>query len=472
MPAERAVESSLLSIIGEVFTLYGFEDVQHRSVEPVPVLLSKGETSKEVYVLSRLQDAYESEDGVINLRERLSSKKQLGLHFDLTVPFARYVLDAAHLLHFPFRRSSIGKVWRGERPQAGRFREFVQADVDIVAEQANGISSQEALGVFNDVEVVKVILQALQSLEVSSAKTSEGARPESTHPNGRQDGRQFNMPPVKIHINNRKLLQGCFEALGVQSFEKVLQTLDKLPKLGVDAVSNELINLGESADVVEKCLQLAQIQGDKSFLDKSALLQGLTSQNALAKEGFDELIYVLEELNTPQCIANLSITRGLDYYTGSVFETFIDGFESYGSVASGGRYDNLASTLGAQTKVNYPGVGMSIGVSRLLAIGFENDFFKLDGYSPVEVMVAVNSAETRPSSNQVADALRNAGISAMVSPNHAKFGKQIDFAYKRGIVHIVFIDDDNYRLKNVFTGQQSDFSSATELAGALMRKSL
>ena len=398
MPAERAVELALLSKIQKHFALHGFEDVQHRSVEPV--LLSKGETSKEVYLLSRLQDAFEAEGGTVNLRERLESRKQLGLHFDLTVPFARYVLDASAQLHFPFRRSSVGKVWRGERPQAGRFREFVQADVDIVAEQSNGMSALEALGVFNDVEVVKVVLEALQALE------------------------EMGVPKVLIQVNNRKLLQGCYAALGVKNFEKTLQALDKLPKLGASAVRDLLVEAGEEAEIIAQCLALAAIEGDAQALRTNALLQSLTSQSALAEEGYSELLYLLESVDSPQCLANLSITRGLDYYTGSVFETFISGLESYGSIASGGRYDNLTSTLGVATKVNYPGVGMSIGVSRLLAIGFEQGFFALDGYAPAQVLVAV----------------------------------------KRGIKYVLFLDENAFRIKNIVTGEQRDLSTLTDFS--------
>jgi histidyl-tRNA synthetase len=428
IPDEQVQFDAIVRSIRATYALFGFDTVDHRCVEPLDTLMAKGETSKEVYVLSRLQ---EEKDGN-------SSSKRLGLHFDLTVPFARYVVENAGHLKFPFRRSSIGKVWRGERPQAGRFREFYQADVDIVAKCENGQTEMQALPMFNDLEIVEAVGFALKQLE------SQGA------------------PAATIHINNRKLLQGCYEALGVKDYPKALQIMDKLDKIGDAAAVEELLAAGETEENARKCISIAKIRATTvDELQDNSLIMELAERSDLAKTGLSELVYLLESVNMSEydvkCVADLKITRGLDYYTGSVFETFLDGLENYGSVASGGRYANLTSSFDGKNQ--YPGVGMSIGVSRLFSLLSDSEKLNTTADGESAIMVIVNDETSRPSSNYVCAKLRASGVTSFVCPNSNKFGKQIDFAARRGVRFVLFIgDDDKLQLKNIETGEQNEYS--------------
>ncbi|MDR0950197.1 MAG: histidine--tRNA ligase [Candidatus Ancillula sp.] len=426
LPEGRRLEKAMLEKIRNAFTLYGFDEIEMRAVEPVSQLLAKGETSKEIYLLTRLQDP----------KIDLKSKKQLGLHFDLTVPFARYVSDNQGFLQFPFRRCSIGKVWRGERPTAGRFREFTQADVDIVARCENGLSAKEALPVWQDLEVVRTINSALVAL------------------------RELGLPKAIIHVNNRELLQSAYEIFGVQDYEETLRVVDKLDKIGAEEVVSQLVKNGESEETAKKCLQISEIN-TTSADELTAKLQNLFASDFEKLRGLDELLQFLN-LGLDTIVADLKIARGLDYYTGSVFETFLEGFENYGSISSGGRYDNLVGKS-AGSKIQYPGVGMSIGVTRLLSILLELN--KQNGnqdasgeFSPVQIMVIVNSEEERKDSEQVTEKIRKLGTPAITSPISTKFGKQIDFAFKRKIQNVVFIQEDkSLAIKNVFTGEQTEY---------------
>jgi histidyl-tRNA synthetase len=434
LPHERALENAVQAQIHACFELFGFADVDVRAVEPVSALLSKGETSKEIYLLTRLQDPAVD----------LDSPKQLGLHFDLTVPLARYVLDNAGQLQFPFRRTSIGKVWRGERPQNGRFREFTQADVDIIHRSENA----DELPLFCDAEIVKAVDYTLRKLQ------------------------QFNIPASHIHINNRKLLDGAYTAFGIKNHAQTMQTLDKLDKIGAENVLNLLLESGESQEASKKCLELASITATTADeLLQNPLIQEIQAVEN-AKQGVDELINLLNAANSPysaetnenvngqRVLVNLRITRGLDYYTGSVFETFLDGFEHFGSIASGGRYDNLVGSLKTDVSKTpkFPGVGMSIGVTRLMSIILDQNSTPLKS-NPAVVLVAVNSEETRAKSDFVANKLRHQNISAITSPKSWKFGKQIEYAEKLGIKFIWFIDDnDNYSVKNLIDKTQVEIN--------------
>jgi histidyl-tRNA synthetase len=460
LPNERAVENLILSKIRDAYDVFGFMEIENRGVEPITALLSKGETSKEVYLLNRLQDAYEDSGlgvGKVDLAAKLESNKQLGLHFDLTVPFARYVIENAGYLQFPFRRSSIGKVWRGERPQAGRFREFTQADVDIVSRVEPGQSVDQVLGIHNDIDIISAVGYALHSLE------------------------DLGFPKCVIHINNRKLLQGAYEFFGISDYAQTLRIVDKLDKIGEEEVKNQLVELGVSENNADRCLRLANICTDSpSELKNNEFLNLIVSSNNVAKEGFDELLLALENINTAvgnkfgvNLIADLRITRGLDYYTGLVFETFMVGFEKYGSISSGGRYDNLASTFPGN-KTQYPGVGMSIGITRLFSIGLEEGFFDnlIETQSSADVMVVVNSEPTRPFSDEACTILRQNGIRSFVSPNSAKFGKQIDFAFKRGIKYVLFIDEnEDYQIKDIQEGEQQSVPDLQKWCSEFVRSS-
>ncbi|WP_434743672.1 histidine--tRNA ligase [Micromonospora sp. SH-82] len=408
-PQQRMIEQYVLDRIRGTFELYGFAPLETRAVEPLDQLLRKGETSKEVYVIRRLHDEAGTSGG----------DDTLGLHFDLTVPFARYVLENAGKLQFPFRRYQIQKVWRGERPQEGRYREFVQADIDIV--------DRDTLASHHEAEMPLVIGDALRSLPI---------------------------PPVTIQVNNRKICEGFYRGIGLTDPEATLRAVDKLDKIGPAKVADLLAETaGASRSQAEACLALAGISApDASFADA---VRALGVSDPLLDEGLAELVTVVEtaaEHAPGLCVADLRIARGLDYYTGTVYETQLAGYERFGSICSGGRYDTLASA-GA---VAYPGVGISIGVTRLLGLLFGAGELSVSRSVPTCVLVAVTSEDQRAASNRVAEALRRRGIATEVSPSAAKFGKQIRYAERRGVPYVWFpgVEGASDEVKDIRSGEQ------------------
>ena len=410
LPSGRVIEQYVLDVARQVFELHGFLSLETRAVEPIENLQG-GEIAKEIYVLRRMHAA----DG--------EADPGLGLHFDLTVPFARYVLENSAQLEFPLRRYQIQKVWRGERPQDGRFREFTQADIDVV-----GSSS---LAFHHEIEMAVVMSTLLAKLPI---------------------------PPAIIQVNNRKLAEGFYLGVGATDTQGVLRAIDKLDKIGADRVRVLLETEAElTPEAAVKCIQLASIKTpDASFVDQ---VRALGVQNDLLDEGLSELAAVVTGANSERpgsVVADLRIARGLDYYTGTVYETQLVGFESVGSISSGGRYDNLAS----DGKQSYPGVGISLGVSRLVSVLIGRDLVSVSRAVPSAVLVAVTDEASRPASELVARQLRNRGISCEVAPSADKFGKQIRFADRRGIPFVWFpgaaqgesLEDDT--VKDIRTGDQ------------------
>lgn len=424
LPAQRIVEREILRIIEETFELHGFPGIETRAVEPLEHLLSKGETSKEVYVLRRLQ-AEES--------EAVATEKAMGLHFDLTVPFARYVVENAGHLNFPFKRYQIQKVWRGERPQDGRFREFYQADIDVVG--------AGELPYHFEVELPLIMAEALGNLSV------------------------LGVPPVKILVNNRKVAEGFYRSLGLTDIDGVLRNIDKLDKIGPQKVALALVaEVGATEVQAQACLDLAAIHGtDLTVIDR---VKELASEHNIDSElfttGLTELAGLISEasVRAPGVIeANLKIARGLDYYTGSVYESVLEGHEDLGSICSGGRYDALAT----DGKNTYPGVGLSIGVSRLVSRLISKGLVVASRSVPTVVLVAVTDEASRAQSNQIAQQLRSRGISCDVAPSAAKFGKQIRFADRRGIPYVWFAgaQDEPDQVKDIRSGDQVAADAAT-----------
>ncbi|MDM4718489.1 histidine--tRNA ligase [Micromonospora sp. WMMA1363] len=408
-PAQRMIEQYVLDRIRGTFELYGFAPLETRAVEPLDQLLRKGETSKEVYLIRRLQADADGPAG----------DDALGLHFDLTVPFARYVLENAGKLQFPFRRYQIQKVWRGERPQEGRYREFLQADIDIV--------DRDTLAPQHEAEMPLVVGDALRSLPI---------------------------PPVRIQVNNRKICEGFYRGVGLTDPEAALRAVDKLDKIGPAKVAELLVeSAGASEAQAKAVLALAEISApDVSFADS---VRALGVSHPLLDEGVEELVRVVAtaaEHAPGLCVADLRIARGLDYYTGTVYETQLIGYERFGSICSGGRYDNLASA----GTVSYPGVGISIGVTRLLGLLFGAGALTVSRDVPTCVLVAVVNEEQRGASNRVAEALRARGVPTEVSPSAAKFGRQIRYAERRGIPYVWFpgAEGASDEVKDIRSGEQ------------------
>ena len=422
------MEQRVIDTLRNVFELNGFIGIETRAVEQGSSLLKKGETSKEIYLLSRLQEVGHESDTPIEDR--------LGLHFDLTVPLSRYVVEHSGDLAFPFKRWQIQKVWRGERPQEGRFREFVQADIDVIG---NG-----DLPDHYEVELPLVMVSALERL------------------------REFGLPKATVHANNRKLSEGFYRGLGLTDIEGVLREIDKLDKIGADEVAKLLVE-GCGADEAQAraCLELAELTAadGKELSDKFDALcakHDIASDSdayVLARQGLDTLAMIVDEaarIRPGSVIADLKIARGLDYYTGSVYETFLDGAAALGSICSGGRYDNLAEYY---TDRKLPGVGLSIGLSRLVSYMLHTAGAHANRVSPASVLVAVWNEADRSASNLIANQLRSRGIAADVAPTAAKLGKQIKYADKLGIPYVWFPADASEEgaqdeVKNIITGDQ------------------
>ena len=408
LPGPRMVEQRVLEILRDTFELHGFAPIETRAVEPMEQLTRKGEIDKEVYVVRRLHATPED------------AGDDLGLHFDLTVPFARYVLENAGHLVFPFRRYQIQKVWRGERPQEGRYREFLQADIDIVG--------QDTLPEHFDVEAPLVMLEALERLHT-----------------------ELGIPPVRMRVNNRKLSEGFYRGLGIDDPAGVLQRVDKYDKIGPDGVRGLLVDeLGLTADQADACVRLAGISApDDSFIEQ---VGALGVRHDLLDEGLDALARVVRAAAAQvpgRLVADLRIARGLDYYTGTVYETELVGHEKLGSVSSGGRYDSLAS----DGRTTFPGVGISLGVTRVLVPLLAKGLLQMSRPVPSAVLVAVDTEDTRDVAMDVAAALRRRGIACEVAPRADKFGKQIRVADRRGIPFVWFGGPEG-EVKDIRSGDQ------------------
>ena len=410
LPADRLVEQRFLDVIRTTFELHGFTSIETRSIEPIERLRAQGaDADKEIYAISRLGGKAE--------------ESRWGLHFDLTVPLARYVLENAGHLEFPFRRYQIQKAWRGERPQEGRYREFTQADIDIV-----------------DVGQLAPHFEAELPLVIADVFAG------------------FPIGDFVISVNNRKIANGFYHGIGLTDVMGTLRILDKLDKIGAEGVTSLLTAAGATPDQISAALGLASIRtADLGFVDEVRAL-GVT--HPLLEEGLSELTAVMTTAlaHAPgRVVANLRIARGLDYYTGTVYETHLVGRESWGSICSGGRYDALAS----DGRTTYPGVGISIGVTRILGLLLGSGLLRGTRSTPAVVLIALADEATRADATAIATALRARGIPCEVAPNADKFGKQIRYADRRGIPHVWFSTADGEQVKDIRSGVQVAADPAT-----------
>ncbi|MQA86673.1 MAG: histidine--tRNA ligase [Streptosporangiales bacterium] len=417
LPEARLVELSWIDRIRRTFERYGYASIETPSVESLDALLQKGETSKEIYTLRRLQ-ADEDDD----------SDARLGLHFDLTVPVARYVAQHFNELDFPFKRYQIQRVWRGERPQEGRFREFTQCDIDVI--------NVDQVPLHFDAEIPRVVHEILTALDIGA---------------------------FRIRINNRKVLQGFYEGLGIKDPIATIRIADKIDKIGPDGVAAMLSEeLGLDDDQVRACLDLTQIHTtDASFVDAVREL-GVTSP--LLDEGLGELAFVMDELaDLPHgdVEADLSIARGLDYYTGTVYEGKLVDFPSYPSVFAGGRYDDLAGTF---IRRRLPGIGISIGLTRLFAKLLAEGRIHIGPKTPTQVLVALPGDERRAEAVRTAATLRRRGLNVETYHQADKLAKQIRYASRKQIPYVwfpPFRDDADHEVKDLHTGEQHPADPAT-----------
>jgi histidyl-tRNA synthetase len=409
LPEYRAVELDWMDKIRAVFEKYGFCSIETPSVEEIDALTAKGgETEKEIYTITRLHaDETDKKDA------------RLALHFDLTVPMARYVAQHFGDLVFPFKRYQIQKSWRGERPQKGRYREFYQCDIDVV--------NIDSLPLHFDAELPAVLFEAYEALDI---------------------------PPVEMHISNRKILIGYLAGLGVTDTGVVTRTLDKLDKIGRAGVLKVLAADGIAENIAEKALAFAEIKTtNSSFAQKIA---ALGVENTLMQEGIAELTFVIDNLQhlpAGAVIANLGIIRGLDYYTGTVLEVRFREGETM-SIGGGGRYENLAGSFINQ---KLPGIGVSIGLTRLFGLLLDKGLIKPGAKAPTHILVALPEEARRAEATATAGALRKKGYNVELFHSDTKIKKQLAYAEKKNIPYVwfpPFKDGQPHEIKNMATGEQ------------------
>jgi histidyl-tRNA synthetase len=406
LPLDQIAFQRMLDTIRRNYERFGFLPIETPVIEHSDVLLTKsgGETERQVYFVQST--------GALGAAAEKGGVPELALRFDLTVPLARYVAEHEHDLSFPFRRYQMQRVYRGERAQRGRFREFYQCDIDVIG--------KDSLSVRYDAEIPAVIYSVF---------------------------RELNIGAFTIQLNNRKLMRGYFENLGVSDAEQqmlVLREVDKLDKRGADYVRETLTGeaFGLSADVAEKILAFVQVRST-TVDDAFAKLDALGSGSETFEQGraeLKEVLAMIRDFDVPEThfALNLSIARGLDYYTGTVYETTLNDHPGIGSICSGGRYENLA---GQYTKSHLPGVGISIGLTRLYWQLRDAGLIST-AQSTVDVLVTQMDAAQLPAYLTLATELRNAGIATEVVLEGSKLGKQFKYADRAGIRFVIVLGED------------------------------
>lgn len=413
LPREQVVFNKMYDKIREVYERFGFLPIDTPTIERSDVLLAKagGETEKQIYRFTK-------------------GENDIALRFDLTVPLARYVAMHAGELVFPFKRYQISKVFRGERPQKGRYREFYQSDIDIVG--------SEELPLAYDAEIPAVIYHVFRELELGD---------------------------FVINLNNRRLLGGFFESIGLaDKTADILHTVDKLDKIGADNVKKELLAAGIDESGTEKILEFISLDGSTDeILEKLGSISADKNDNF--REGLSELAEVcsyMRRFGVPDenFRLNLTIARGLDYYTGTVYETFLCGHENIGSVCSGGRYDNLT---GYYTDKKLPGIGVSIGLTRLYSALRMENLIEAEGESLTRVLVVPMSAQMMSSAVAAAGVFRSAGINTDVYYGEKGMKPKMKYANRLGIPFVAIIGETEaaegkVMLKDMASGEQSVLS--------------
>jgi histidyl-tRNA synthetase len=417
LPEQKIAEDRVIATIKHIYESFGFSPIETPAVELISTLGSKGVIDKEIFAVKRLK----AEEG---------DEAELGLHFDLTVPLARYVAQHAHALVFPFKRYQLQKVWRGDRPQKGRFREFYQFDIDII--------SRNDLPLSCDAEVVSVIGLVMEALQFG---------------------------PYTIRINNRKLLGGIYAELGLSESARkaAIIAVDKILKIGADGVARELQKIeGISQTAIDTILKSTTIQCPIDQLAER--VAALNTSSDLITEGVQDLITICSLLPASlreRLVIDVSLARGLDYYTGLIVETVFDNYPEFGSVISGGRYDDLASEF---TDQKLPGVGVSIGLSRLMELAFSEKLIVTSRKSPTEVLVTVYDEADRPFLNAIAQEFRLLGVPTEVFYTCPKLGKQIEYAEAKGVRYVAFVDSTTraVQIKDIVSKEQLAVASLPE----------
>ncbi|MCQ4924793.1 histidine--tRNA ligase [Tissierella carlieri] len=409
-PTDQILFNKMLDTIRQNYEKFGFLPIDTPVIEKTEVLLAKGggETEKQIYRFEK-------------------GSTDMSLRFDLTVPLARYVAQHYSELSFPFRRYHIGKVYRGERNQKGRFREFYQCDIDIVG---NGI-----LDIINDAEIPSLIYSTFRDLGFDS---------------------------FTIKINNRKMLKGFFNSLDIEDSTFVLRAIDKLDKIGMAEVEKELESLGIANHNIRRTKEFLNIKGSNN--DIIGNLEALKIDDETFKEGLEELSTVIKYIDlfgVPEKNYRIDLTmvRGLDYYTGTVYETILDDYPSLGSICGGGRYENLAEYY---TKQKLPGVGMSIGLTRLFYQLREAKIIEATEKSLTKALIIPMDSFVEKGVETVNE-LRGEGIYAQIYLESGKIGKIFNYADKLNIPYVIVIgqeeaENNTYSLRDMKTGEQKNIS--------------
>lgn len=394
LPRDQIVFDNLKEIIERNFKFYGFFPLDTPMIEKKEVLLAKenGETTKQMYEID-------------------SSSKDMVLRFDLTVPLSRYVAEHYHELEFPFRRYQISKVFRGERNQKGRFKEFYQADIDIIGDNS--------LDIKNDAEIPRVILSILKDM---------------------------NFDQISFHINNRKLINGFMKSLDIENYDEVLRAIDKVKKMTKENFYSYLLELVKSNEKADSIIEF--VSKDLENEEIIDYLNSLEIDNEEFVQGLEELKEVYKYMkifgvDNEYIRIDLSITRGLDYYTGTVYETFIKGFESIGSICSGGRYENLSGNF---IERNLPGVGISIGLSRLYYSLNELGLLNNEKNNNIDLIIfSMGVSYEYPI--KILNLLRSNNYKAQIYFEDVKFKKKLNYANKLGIPYVIIIGDEELKEK-------------------------
>ncbi|HEY5561013.1 MAG TPA: histidine--tRNA ligase [Clostridiaceae bacterium] len=406
LPGDQIAFNGMMDIIRKNYEKYGFVPIDTPVIEKSEVLLAKGggETEKQIYRFNK-------------------GDSDLSLRFDLTVPLARYVAEHMGQLTFPFRRYQIGKVYRGERNQKGRFREFYQCDIDIIG--------KGKLNIINDAEIPSIIYSTFKELGFDS---------------------------FTIRINNRKVLNGFFDSLNITDKAEILRTIDKIDKIGVEGVKEDLENLNIDKLISEKILEFVSVKGTNEEI--LSYLYNLKIENVEFMDGLEELskvVFYIAQFGVPEknFLIDLKIARGLDYYTGTIYETILNDYPSIGSVCSGGRYDNLAEYY---TKNKLPGVGISIGLTRLFYQLREANMLKASkGSTLSKVLVIPMDDSSIAYSINVCKDLKDKGIICQVYFEEGKLKKKLSYANMLGVPYVILIGSQEMEskilaLKNMFDG--------------------
>lgn len=407
LPNEQVLFNEMKEKIQKTYERFGFLPIDTPIIESTEVLLAKagGETEKQLYSFTK-------------------GDSNLTLRFDLTVPLAKYVSLYSNNLSFPFRRYQIGKVYRGERAQRGRFREFYQCDIDIIGDGE--------VNIINDAEIPSIIYKTFKELGLEN---------------------------FTIKINNRKILTGFFEEINAKEDSvNIMRIIDKIEKIGKENVKKELSELGIQENNIEKIIEFIRTTGNKD--EKLEKLSKLNVKNEMFNEGLKELSEVINYIrlfNVPEEYfdIDISIARGLDYYTGTVYETFLNEYKSIGSICSGGRYDNLAEHY---TEKKLPGVGISIGLTRLFFVLNDIGLIKAEKNSISEVLIVSMVKDLKPAI-ETANILREAGINTEIYFDEKKLKTQFKYADKLKIPYVIVIGETEIEtkkltLKNMKTGNQ------------------